>query len=86
MTKKTVHIEKLDRVSIDTDRLQEAALILLNRLYVRAEDDLTETIQKKHSTPEQEQRDRQRRDALMDVYDKFRVIPLRGESWRHSLS
>jgi hypothetical protein len=85
MTRKTVNIEKLTRHDIDTDRLQEFALELIKTLYNRAEDDYSETMKQGYVAIDSEEKDDKRRKKLKEIYEKLKVLPLRGEKWRHKL-
>lgn len=79
--RKTINVEKLTRGDIDTNRLQEVALLLVKTLYNRAQNDLSETMERSHTSDAAEAIDRKRRDDLKAVYDLLKEIPLRTEQW-----
>ncbi len=83
--KKTISVEKLERSEVDTDQLQDTALLLIKTLYNRANDDFAETCESQGSD-QHCLKDRERRDALKAIYESLKAIPPRGDKWRHRLS
>jgi acyl-[acyl carrier protein]--UDP-N-acetylglucosamine O-acyltransferase len=84
--KRTINIDKLTRHDLDSERLQEIAAILIRTLYARSEEDLSETMEKPHSSDESIASDRQRRDSLKAIHQLLTALPKRGEKWRHRLA